>query len=244
MNARSAWGDDEFAGPPVTRASTSARPLIDPAPYRPGPSLRMRPRGVRRLGAAAVADVVADACPGGRHHRGREQWQQHLGGRLPLGDTHGRARELQGTERQGGKLAPAHPAAGAAVEAVQVSQAQRFVYAHDGINNLFVVLPKPWMVERIIAWLFRCRRLARDRETRRRNALAFLHPASIRLMPREPCKPAGTFRIRSQFAISTGMPGGSTKRCFVTPPNDAAATLLCVKAAITGSVAFKPPHLP
>lgn len=51
----------------------------------------------------------------------------------------------------------------------------------------FVVLPKRWIVERTIAWLNRCRRLAKDFETRTRSALAFVHLASIRLMLRKLC---------------------------------------------------------
>jgi transposase len=38
----------------------------------------------------------------------------------------------------------------------------------------FVVLPKRWIVERTIAWLNRCRRLAKDWENLNHNALAFL----------------------------------------------------------------------
>jgi transposase len=49
----------------------------------------------------------------------------------------------------------------------------------------FVVLPKRWIVERTIAWLNRCRRLAKDWECLSRKALAFLHLASIRLMLRK-----------------------------------------------------------
>ncbi len=52
----------------------------------------------------------------------------------------------------------------------------------------FVVLPKRWIVERTIAWLNRCRRLAKDWECLNRNALAFLHWASIRLMVRKLCQ--------------------------------------------------------
>ena len=52
----------------------------------------------------------------------------------------------------------------------------------------FVVLPKRWIVERTIAWLNRCRRLAKDWECLNRNALAFLRWASIRLMLRKVCK--------------------------------------------------------
>ena len=52
----------------------------------------------------------------------------------------------------------------------------------------FVVLPRRWIVERTIAWLNRCRRLAKDWERLNRNALAFLRWASIRLMIRKLCQ--------------------------------------------------------
>lgn len=52
----------------------------------------------------------------------------------------------------------------------------------------FVVLPKRWIVERTIAWLNRCRRLAKDWERLNQSALAFLHWASIRLMLRRLCQ--------------------------------------------------------
>jgi transposase len=39
------------------------------------------------------------------------------------------------------------------------------------------VLPKRWIVERTIAWLNRCRRLAKDWENLNRKALAFLRLA-------------------------------------------------------------------
>ena len=53
----------------------------------------------------------------------------------------------------------------------------------------FVALPKRWIVERSIAWLGRCRRLAKDWENRNHSALAFLRLASIRLMLRKLCNP-------------------------------------------------------
>ena len=56
--------------------------------------------------------------------------------------------------------------------------------------NGFVVLPMRWVVERTLAWLNRCRRLAKDFENLSRNALAFLQLASIRLMLRKLCNPA------------------------------------------------------
>ena len=54
----------------------------------------------------------------------------------------------------------------------------------------FVVQPKRWIVERSIAWLNRCRRLAKDWENRNHNALAFLRLASIRLTLRRLCNPS------------------------------------------------------
>ncbi|MFC7694525.1 IS5 family transposase [Paeniroseomonas aquatica] len=52
----------------------------------------------------------------------------------------------------------------------------------------FVVLPKRWIVERTIAWLNRCRRLAKDWECLNRRALAFLRWASVRRMLRRLCQ--------------------------------------------------------
>ena len=54
----------------------------------------------------------------------------------------------------------------------------------------FVVLPKRWIVELTIAWLNRCRRLAKDWECLNRNSLAFLRWASIRMMLRRLCQKA------------------------------------------------------
>lgn len=53
----------------------------------------------------------------------------------------------------------------------------------------FEVLPMRWIVERTIAWLNRCRRLAKDWENLNRKALPFLRLASIRLMLRKLCNP-------------------------------------------------------
>jgi transposase len=56
-------------------------------------------------------------------------------------------------------------------------------------TNGFAVLPKRWIVERTIAWLNRCRRLAKDWERFNCKALAFLRLASIRFMLRRLCNP-------------------------------------------------------
>ena len=55
-------------------------------------------------------------------------------------------------------------------------------------RHKFVVLPKRWIVERSIAWLNRCRRLAKDWERLNHNARAFLLWASVRLMVRKLCQ--------------------------------------------------------
>ena len=57
----------------------------------------------------------------------------------------------------------------------------------------FVALPKRWIVERTIAWLNRCGRLAKDWENLNFTARMFLRLASIRLMLRRLCNPARTF---------------------------------------------------
>ena len=51
-------------------------------------------------------------------------------------------------------------------------------------QHRFVVLPKRWIVERTLAWISRCRRLARDYERHARKATAFVRLAMIRLMLR------------------------------------------------------------
>src|SRR5215203_5067173 len=51
-------------------------------------------------------------------------------------------------------------------------------------RHRFVVLPKRWIAERTLAWISRCRRLARDYERHARKAAAFVRLAMIRLMLR------------------------------------------------------------
>jgi hypothetical protein len=51
-------------------------------------------------------------------------------------------------------------------------------------RHRFVVLPKRWIIERTLAWISRCRRLARDHERQARKAAAFVRLAMIRLMLR------------------------------------------------------------
>ena len=55
---------------------------------------------------------------------------------------------------------------------------------HRSDRHRLVVLPKRWMAERTLAWVSRCRRLARDYERHARKAAAFVRLAMIRLMLR------------------------------------------------------------
>src|SRR5271165_1075489 len=71
-----------------------------------------------------------------------------------------------------------------------LSRVQVEIVKRSGHAKGFVALPKRWIVERTIAWLNRCRRLAKDWECLNRKALAFLRLASIRLMLRKLCNPA------------------------------------------------------
>ena len=75
---------------------------------------------------------------------------------------------------QGPKLARAVAATGSwVIEIVKRNELHRFV-----------VLPKRWIVERTLAWISRCRRLAKDFERHARKAAAFVRLAMIRLMLR------------------------------------------------------------
>jgi transposase len=53
----------------------------------------------------------------------------------------------------------------------------------------FEVLPRRWVVERTLAWLGRCRRLAKDFEATIASAEAWIFIASIRLMVRRLARP-------------------------------------------------------
>jgi transposase len=70
-----------------------------------------------------------------------------------------------------------------AVSAI-LSQVEVEIVKRSDLAKGFVVLPKRWVVERTLAWLNRCRRLAKDWENLNRKARAFLLLASIRLMVR------------------------------------------------------------
>ena len=74
----------------------------------------------------------------------------------------------------GAKLAKAMASAAWTIEVVKRPKDQKG----------FEILPRRWVVERTIAWINRCRRLAKDFENLNRTALAFIRLASSRLMLR------------------------------------------------------------
>ncbi len=47
----------------------------------------------------------------------------------------------------------------------------------------FEVIPRRWVVERTIAWINRCRRLAKDYENLNRTAIAFIRLATLMNLP-------------------------------------------------------------
>ena len=69
------------------------------------------------------------------------------------------------------------------MKAIRAQVEVEIVKRSDQIKG-FIVLPKRWVVERTLAWLNRCRRLAKDWECLNRKARAYLLLASIRLMLR------------------------------------------------------------
>jgi len=84
------------------------------------------------------------------------------------------ARIFADANYQGPKLAAAITKTGAwTIEIVRRNDVPRFE-----------VLPKRWIVERTLAWISRCRRLAKDFERHARKAAAFIRLALIRLMLR------------------------------------------------------------
>jgi transposase len=74
-----------------------------------------------------------------------------------------------------------------AIKSIMAQVDVEIVKRSDQVQG-FVVLPKRWVVERTLAWLGRCRRLAKDWECRNRKARGFLLLASIRLMVRRLCR--------------------------------------------------------
>ena len=112
--------------------------------------------------------------------------QDREGGVLLLATLFGMFPFLRKLYADGGYQGPAFQAALKRV----LRQVELQIVKRSDAARGFQVLPKRWVVERTIAWLNRCRRLAKDWENLNRTALAFLRLTSIRLMLRKLCNPA------------------------------------------------------
>lgn len=69
-----------------------------------------------------------------------------------------------------------------------LSQVEVEIVKRSDLVKGFVVLSKRWVVERPLAWLNRCRRLAKNWENLNRKEREFLLLASIRRMVRRLCR--------------------------------------------------------
>ena len=117
--------------------------------------------------------------------------QDRDGGALLLARLFGRWAFLEKLFADGGYAGPRFQAAARkAVAKLKVEIVKR-----PDIAKGFEVLPKRWIpgssprTSRTIAWLCRCRRLAKDLECLTQKAIAFLRLASIRFMLRKLCNP-------------------------------------------------------
>ena len=110
--------------------------------------------------------------------------QDRDGGVLPMATLFGALPFLLKLYADGGYAGPRFQAGLAGA----MRQVEAEVVKRSDAAKGFAVLPKRWIVERTMAWLNRCRRLAKDWECLNRRALAFLHLASIRLMLRALCR--------------------------------------------------------
>ena len=112
--------------------------------------------------------------------------QDRDGGVLTLSTLFGRFPFLRKLFADGGYQGPKFRKA---VKAVLPQLVVEIIKRTDKAKG-FEVLPRRWVVERTIAWLNRCRRLAKDFENLNSTAVAFIKLASIRLMLRKLCNPA------------------------------------------------------
>ena len=105
----------------------------------------------------------------------------------------------------------------------------------------FVVLPRRWIVERTIAWLNRCRRLAKDWENLNRKALAFLRLASVAscsensVIPFD--VPGQTLTLQLPFCFEVRALGGSLVSSAPAGPCDDVCGLNTVPSESYGNAA-------
>src|SRR5271154_6066698 len=151
-------------------------PAIDPTGYDAGKKIKGRKRHILVDTQGLLMHAIVHAA----------DVQDRDGGALLMASLFGAFPFLVRLYADGGYQGPEFQSAMKRILArVDLEIVKRLGHAKG-----FVILPKRWIVERTLAWLGRCRRLAKDWECLNRKALAFLRLASIRLMLRKLCNPA------------------------------------------------------
>src|SRR5450756_2496132 len=140
-------------------------PSIDPPGYDAGKKIKGKKRHILVDTQGLLLHAIVHAA----------DIQDRDGGALLLATLFGRFPFLLKLYADGGYQGPEFQhAVGKILRQVNIEIVKRSDQAKG-----FVVLPKRWVVERTLAWLNRCRRLAKDGENLNRKALAFLRLASI-----------------------------------------------------------------
>ena len=151
-------------------------PQIDPSGYDAGKKIK----GKKRHILVDTTGLLMHAIVHGADVQDRD------GGVFVMATLFGLYPFLKKLYADGGYQGPRFQAA---LKKVVASVNVEIVKRNDDVKG-FLVVPRRWVVERTLAWLGRCRRLAKDWECLNRKALAFLRLASIRLMLRKLCNPA------------------------------------------------------
>lgn len=112
-------------------------------------------------------------------------------------------------------------------------------------QHRFVVLPKRWIAERTIAWLNRCRRLAKDWECLSRSGLCFLRWASVRLLLRRLCQTSKCSRMDSEQPAHGGcrQPFTTRRKSTVKVAQSANNDPTTAYFAPRGSLGYRRPKL-
>ena len=147
---------------------------IDPHGYDAGKKIKGKKRHVLVDTVGLLLQVVVHPA----------NVQDRDGGILVLSSLFGRFPFLAKLFADGGYQGPQFRDAVAAI----LPQLRVEIVKRSDQASGFQVLPRRWVVERTLAWLGRCRRLAKDFENLTANATAFVRLASIRLMLRKLCK--------------------------------------------------------
>ena len=147
---------------------------IDPAGYDAGKKIKSKKRHILVDTTGLMLHAVVHAA----------DIQDRDGGAMVMATLFGLFPFLLKLYADGGYQGPIFQAA---VKDIMAQVDVEIVKRSDHAKG-FVILPKRWVVERTLAWLGRCRRLAKDWECRNRRARGFLLLSSVRMMVRRLCR--------------------------------------------------------